>query len=106
MASRRRKEVETKKRRKRTVMLTCGILIIIYLFLLVIFGENNFLRYVKLKSIKTDLQVETRGIKRQNEETKKQIDIIKKDPVYLEELARKHGLTRDDEIVFEFGDER
>ncbi len=106
MGNRRRKEVETKKRRKRTVMLTCGILIIIYLFLSVIFGENGFLRYVKLKSIKTDLQVETRGIKRQNEKIKKQIDIIKKDPVYLEELARKHGLTRDDEIVFEFGDER
>lgn len=106
MANRRRKEVETKKRRKRTVMLTCGILIIIYLFLSVIFGENGFLRYVKLKSIRTDIQVETRGIKRQNEDIKKQIDIIKKDPVYLEELARKHGLTRDDEIVFEFGDER
>ncbi len=106
MSSRRRKEVETKKRRKRTVMFTCGILIIIYLFLLVIFGENSFLRYVKLKSIKTDIQVETRGIKRQNEDIKKQINIIKKDPVYLEELARKHGLTRDDEIVFEFGDER
>ncbi len=106
MANRRRKEVETKKRRKRTVMLTCGILIIIYLFLSVIFGENGFLRYVKLKSIRTDIQVETRGIKRQNEDIKKQIDIIKKYPVYLEELARKHGLTRDDEIIFEFGDER
>ncbi len=106
MVNRRRKEVETKKRRKRTVMLTCGILIIIYLFLSVIFGENGFLRYVKLKSIKTDIQVETRGIKRQNEDIKKQINIIKKDTVYLEELARKHGLTRDDEIIFEFGDER
>ncbi len=106
MGNTRRKEVETKKRRKRTVMLTFGILIIIYLFLTIIFGDNGFLRYVKLKSIKTDIQVETRGIKRQNEEIKKQIDIIKKDPVYLEELARKHGLTRDDEIVFEFGDER
>ena len=105
MANRRRKEVEIKKRRKRTIMLTCGILIIIYLFLTIIFGENGFLRYAKLQSIKTDLLVKTRGIERQTAEAKKQIETIKKDSVLLEDLARKQGLTRDDEIIFKFDDE-
>ena len=105
MANRRRKEVEIKKRRKRTIMFTCGILIIAYLFLTIIFGENGFLRYAKLQSIKTDLLVETSGIERQNKETKKQIETLKKDPVLLEDLARKQGLARDGEIIFKIDDE-
>ncbi len=105
MRNRRRKEVEAKKRRKRTVFFTLGILIIIYLFLTLVFGENGLLRYVKLKSIRDDMQAEIRGMKKRNEEMKRQIEAYKKDPYLIEELARKQGLTREEELIFKFEEE-
>ncbi len=106
MRNRRRKEVETKKRRKRTVLFTLGILIVIYLSLTLIFGENGLLRYIKLESIRADLQAEIRSLKKQNEEMKRQIEALKKDPNLIEELARKRGLTREEELIFKFEDEQ
>ncbi len=41
-------------------------------------------------------------MERQNEEIKKQIDKLKKDPNTIEELARDQGLTKDDEIIYNF----
>jgi len=67
-----------------------------------IFGENGLLRYLKLRAVRADLQAEIRGIKKQNEEMRKQIEMLKKDPNLLEELARKQGLTREDELIFKF----
>lgn len=105
MRNRRRKEFEAKKRRKRTVFFTLGILIIIYLLLTLIAGENGLLRYVKLKSIRNGMQAEIRGMKKRNEEIKRQIEAYKKDPHVIEELARKQGLTREDELIFKFEEE-
>lgn len=106
MRNKRRKEVAAKKRRRRTVLLTCGILIVTYLFLTAIFGENGFLRYLKLRSIRADIQAEIKSIERQNEEMKKQVDLLKnkKDPNLIEELAREHGLTQEGEIIFQYQD--
>jgi len=104
MRNRRKEEVETKKKRMRTILLTCGILIIVYFFFTAILGENGFLRYLKMRSLMTDLRVEIKNIKKQNEEMKRQIDILKnkKDPTFIEDLAREQGLTKEDEITFKF----
>ncbi len=105
MHNRRRQEVEYKRKRKRLVLLTAGILFLIYLSLAVIFGENSFLRYVKLKSTKADLSAEIKGIKKQNEDIKGQIEALKKDPGMIEELAREQGLTKEGEWIFKYEDE-
>lgn len=108
MRNRRRKEVEAKKRRKRTVLFTCGVLIVIYLFLTILFGENGLVRYLKIRSIRADLQAVVKNIRKQNEETKRQIDLLKnkEDPTILEDLAREQGLTKEDEFIFKFEDEQ
>lgn len=104
MRNRRRKEVETKKRRKRTVFFTIGVLIVVYFFITLIFGENGLIRYHKLRSIKAENRAEITRLKKQNEETKKQIEALEKDPNLLEELARKQGLTKEEELIFKFED--
>ncbi|GBE06294.1 MAG TPA: hypothetical protein ENG95_02660 [Nitrospirae bacterium] len=104
MRNRRRKEVEAKKRVKRSVFFTLGVLIIIYLFITLIFGENGLLKYIKLEAVKEDVQAEIKGLEKQNEETKKQIEAGREDPNLIEELARKQGLTREDELIFKFKD--
>jgi cell division protein FtsB len=105
MRNKRRKEVESKKRRRRTIFFTFGILLVIYFAITLIFGDNGLLRYLKLKSSRTDIQTEIKGIERRNEEIKRQVEAAKKDPNMIEELARKQGLTREDEIIFKFEDE-
>lgn len=106
MRNSRRKEVEAKKKMKRTVFLTCGILIAGYLFLNVIFSENGLLQYLNLKSKKNNLKAETENIIKQNEETKRQIEEIKQNPILLEEEARKQGLTREGELIFNLKDDK
>jgi len=106
MPNKRQKQVELKRKRNRIILLTFGILFFIYLTLSFIFDENGFLRYIKLKSFKKDIQVEINLIKKQNEETKKQIDAMKKDPNLVEELARGQGLMKEGELIFQFKDEQ
>jgi len=106
MRNRRRKKVEAKKRRKRTVFFTLGTLVIIYLLLALILGENGLVKYIGLRSVIADIQKEIMEAKKQNEDMKRQIEASKKDPIILEELARKHGLTKEGEIIFKFKDEK
>ncbi|MEK6528357.1 MAG: septum formation initiator family protein [Nitrospirota bacterium] len=100
MRNSRQKEVESKKKIKRTVFITCGILIIGYLFLKVVFSDNGLLKYLKLKSMMNNLRADTENIIKQNDEKKKRIEEIKKTPGLLEELARKQGLTKDGENIY------
>ena len=102
MPNRRRREVETNKRRKRTILLTVGVLLIVYFSITLVLGENGFLRYLQLKDVKSGIQNEIEGIKIRNEEMKRQRDAAKKDSTQMEELARKHGLTMDGEVIFKF----
>lgn len=106
MRNRRQEQVKLKKKRRQIVSLTLGILIFVYLSLTLIFGENGLLRYMNLKSVKSNLQAEINAIKKQNEEIKKQIDTLKGDPNTVEELAREQGLTKKDEWTFKFEDEQ
>lgn len=106
MRNSRHKEVEAKKKRKRTVFLTCGILIISYLFLRLIFSDSGLLKYLNLKSKTNNLRAETENISKQNDEAKKRIEEIKKNPALLEEEARKRGLTRDGENIFILKDDK
>jgi cell division protein FtsB len=105
MRNRRRKEVENKKRRRRTILFTLGILIVIYFSISLVFGENGLLRYFKMKSVKSDVHTEINGIERRNEEVKRQIETAKNDSNKLEGLARKHGLTKEGELIFKFEDD-
>ena len=106
MRNSRQKEVEAKKRMRRTVFLTCGILIIGYLFLNVIFSENGLLKYLKLKSMMNNLRADTENIIKQNDEKKKRMEEIKRNPTLLEELARKQGLTKNGEDIYILKDDK
>jgi len=101
----RRQQVEDRKKKKQLILLTIGILIFIYLSFTLIFGENGLLRYLKLRSTKNDLVVQIEKIKRQNEEMRREIEALKKDPNLLEELARQQGLMKEGELIFKYYEE-
>ncbi len=83
-------------------MLTVGILLVVYFSITLVLGENGLLRYVQLKSVESEIRTEIEGLKRRNEEMRRQIETAKKDSNQMEELARKHGLTMDGELIFKF----
>lgn len=99
MRNKRRKQVEAHKKIRRSILFTLGILAVISLSIALVFVE---IRYSKLKSNKAEIQAGIKNMERQNEEIKKQIDKLKKDPNTIEELARDQGLTKDDEIIYNF----
>jgi cell division protein FtsB len=100
----RRKQLEHRKRIKRLILLTLGIMFFIYLSLSLIFGESGLLRYLELKATTVQLLSEVRSIREQNEEIKRQIEALKKDPSRMEELAREYGFTKEGEMIFKYED--
>ncbi|MCK5287124.1 MAG: septum formation initiator family protein [Thermodesulfovibrionia bacterium] len=106
MRNKRRKQVETQKRQRRTVFFTLGILVVICISFTLIFGENGLVRFIKLRAIKEDVRAKVNRIDKQNKEIKRQIDLVKKgkDLNLIEELAREQGLTQKDEIIFQYQD--
>lgn len=100
----RHKQVEDNRKRKRLVHLTFGILLFIYFTLTISIGENGLLRYLKLKSARDTLLMETKAIGKQNQDIKSQVEALKNEPDLVEELAREYGLTREGELIFKFED--
>ncbi len=102
----RRQQVQQSRKRIRLVLVTFAILLFIYLTVNIIIGENSLLQYIKLKSIRDKLLMETVAIEKQNEDIKGQIETFKKDPQLIEEFAREYGLTKKGELIFKFEDKQ
>ena len=101
----RRKQVHHDRKIRHLVFITSGVLMVIYLTLNLIAGDNGLLKYLKLKSTKEKLLAETLAMQNQNVDIQKQIEILEKDPAVIEELAREYGLTKEGELIFKFNDQ-
>lgn len=66
----------------------------------------GYLKYLQLKKNEEKLLKEINQITSENNSLKKEIDLLKKDPAYLEKCAReKFGLVKPGEMVFQFKNE-
>ena len=101
----RRKQVRHDRKIRHLVFITSGVLIVLYLTLNLIAGDNGLLKYIKLKSTKEKLLMETKAMQNQNVDIQQQIETLEKDPAVIEELAREYGLTKEGELIFKFNDE-
>ena len=91
-----------KKYRKKIFKNRVVLFLLICLFLF-LFGNNKFRRvimgYIQVNKMKKEL-VE---LEEENERLKQQLNIVKKDPFYIEEIARKElGLLKPGEIEYRF----
>jgi len=100
----RRKQVQQNKKRRNLIFVTFGVLILIYLTINIVVGENGLIRYIQLKSTKNQFQAETIVISNQTRDVKKQIDVLEDEPHVFEEFARDYGLTKEGELIFKFED--
>lgn len=98
-----RKQVVSEVRKRRLVFFTIVLLSFIYLFINLTFGNMGILRYIELNKTKTRLETEIKEISEENKQLGLQIDLLKKDPFYLEKYAREDfGLAKPDEYIFQY----
>ena len=104
MRSVRRRQVERNSRIRSLVIVTVGVLLMIYLTIDLVAGENGLLRYLELKSVRDQLAAETVSLKQHNRDIRSQIDAFENEPERIEELAREFGMTKEGELIFRFSD--
>jgi len=101
----RRKQVHHDRKIRHLVFITAAVLTALYLTANLIAGDNGLLKYIKLRSTKEKLLVETMAMQNQNADIQKQIETLEKDPAVIEELAREYGLTKEGELIYKFHDQ-
>ncbi len=100
-AQRSRKQLSSQERRtlRRVVLL---FLVFALLWLLLSPG-HGLLRYRKLQHRMRTLVEENQDLEQRNAELQREIERLRSDDGYLEELARKkYGLLRENESVYDF----
>lgn len=105
MRSVRRNQVTQNRKMRQIVMFTFAILVLICLTLSLIFSEKGILRYRKLQSDKGQIMAENSRIEKQNNEIRQQVEVLKRNPENVEEIARGQGLTKEGELIFKFNED-
>ncbi len=98
------REQVIKERKTRSKVLLLVLLIIsgflVYNFF---FGEMGYIKYKQLKNNEKKLINEINNLSAENANIKREIELLKKDPSYLEKYAKeKYGLVKSGEMVFQF----
>ena len=87
--------------RKRMYFVPGGMILFILYF--TVFGERGLLRIYRLNQEKQEIEKKAREMKDENDRLKREIEALKTDRRYLENIARKDfGLVRKNEIIYQF----
>ena len=74
---------------------------------LVFAPQSGVLALLQQRSKMKTLQHKTLLLERSNKELEKEIDRLRTDPAYLEEVARReHGLLKKNEIIYDFSPQK
>ena len=102
--SRQRKNILSRQERKRLYRVILLVLIVVVLLLLFLPG-HSLMSYYRMRKQVSALTLQNQQLERRNRELAAEIERLRTDDAYLEELARKkYGLLKDNETVYEFKD--
>lgn len=88
---------------RSTLFSKLAILIVVMILGVAMFGEKGVVRLVKLMRERENLAEQVEQLKQENARLKHQIEALRSDHRYLEQMARKElGMVREDEVVFQF----
>ncbi|GAQ93981.1 cell division protein FtsB [Thermodesulfovibrio aggregans] len=91
------------KKRNDRIFLFFFLVIILFLAYSFFFGDMGYLKYLELKKNEQKLMKDINQILMENNALKNEIELLKKDPSYMEKYAReKFGLVKPGEMVFQF----
>lgn len=90
------------KRTRRAVVLSLAALFLFYLLASFLLGDRGVVKDVKLRDEKAALKEDVEGLRKSNAELTREVEMLKKDPAYIERLARDQGLVKDGELVYQY----
>lgn len=85
---------------KKNIMLVLAIITMCLMLLFIVFGENGLTDLYNLKIRKDNLTKKNEEIKQKNLSLYREIERLKNDPSYVEDVARKElGVIGKDEMI-------
>jgi cell division protein FtsB len=85
---------------KKKIMLVLAIMTMCLMLLFIVFGENGLTDLYKLKMEKDNLLKKNDELKKENLSLYREIERLKNDPGYVEDVARKElGVIGKDEVI-------
>ena len=85
---------------KKNIMLVLAIVSMFLMLLFIVFGENGLSDLSKIKKQKENLSRKNEEIKKENISFYREIERLKHDPKYVEDVARKElGVIGKDEVI-------
>jgi cell division protein FtsB len=98
-----RKQVVNERKKQSLVCFTVLLMVIFYLAWVLLFDEDGVVRFFELKARRTDVIVEVAELQKENVKLNEEINLLKKNPFYIEKHAREDmNLSRPDEYIFIF----
>lgn len=92
---------------KKNIMLVLAIMTMCLMLLFIVFGENGLTDLYKLKMKKDNLSKKSDELKKENLSLYREIERLKNDPGYVEDVARKElGVIGKDEVIIKIKKER
>ncbi|MBU0485155.1 MAG: septum formation initiator family protein [Proteobacteria bacterium] len=91
----------TPPNKKSVFMISAIVTMIVVLW--IFFSPMGLLKYYQIRKELNEVQAANQELSESNEKLRAEIDKLKNDPAFLEELARKeYGLIKKNEIIFQF----
>ena len=82
---------------------TICLITLALLCLWLLFSPNGVIRYYRLRQEIAVIKAEAASLGEQNKALAEEVRRLKKDPAYLEDVARdEYGLIRQNEMIFDF----
>ncbi|MGB5992386.1 MAG: septum formation initiator family protein [Desulfobacterales bacterium] len=92
---------------KKKIMLVLAIMTMCLMLLFIVFGENGLTDLYKLKMEKDNLSKKSDELKKKNLSLYREIERLKNDPGYVEDVARKElGVIGKDDVIIKVKKER
>jgi cell division protein FtsB len=83
------------------------ILLVLVLLALALFGDKGIMRAFQSERQKEALQEEVNRLEATNEALRKEIEALRSDRRYIEDIARRElGMVKKDELVFQFSNRK
>ena len=85
---------------KKNIMFFLAIMTMFLMLLFIVFGENGLTDLYQLKIKKDNVSKINKELKKENLSLYREIDRLKNDPEYVEDVARKElGVIAKDEVI-------
>lgn len=92
--------------KRQKIKLGLALLAMLTLLMVVIFGDNGWIELRRLQHTHQTLIQGNAILSRENSQMYVTIDRLKKDPDYIEGIARRElGMVRSNELIFKFSSE-